>query len=68
MSVHKQQMNTLYQTHRVHDLLCKIEDLTQVMAHEDDRIKEKLKKWQDGEILGSMFVMTLTRYFDELND
>lgn len=44
-----------------------IERKTGIMAHHDHRIKNKLKKWQDGELKDSYFKLSLDKLLDELN-
>ena len=49
-------------------LLDRIEDQTGVMAHEDDRIKNELKRWQNNELKDSYFKELLNKYHDDLNN
>ena len=52
----------------IFNTLDRIEDRSGVMAHEDERIKEKLRTWQDGNLKDSYFQETLNKYLDELNE
>jgi hypothetical protein len=51
----------------IHNLLDKIENKLNLMAHEIPELKDKLLAYQDGKIKPLYFYNYLTKYWDEIN-
>lgn len=52
---------------RVFYMLDLIEDKTGIMAHEIPELKDRLRLWQDENINTSSFMLTLNKFWDNIN-
>lgn len=61
------QSKNQYYSNQIMKLLSMIEDITQVMAHEDPNIDNDLRSYQDDKLKPVVFYIRLQRYYDKLS-